>query len=775
MLEKQPPIYRILDFVRRRSLAVIIVCLLITALFGAALINIQVDPDLESLLPDNEEITELMSRHGGENVDQNYFVFAVEAPDPFTLNGLNALSRVIEKLERLPEIKTGITPFNLITFTKNGTRLGVQPMSNDGKAPATAEDLERFRKNIDQTPFAENLVISKDRTTLVSFFPADNTDNYTELMNRIEGILSDLDPYYRTYTTGTLPFMKTTESYLSKDLSRLLLLAVLVILVTFYLGFRAKRAVLLPLLIVLMGTLWCLGFMSLVGFPLSMISVVIPPLVLALGSSYSIHILNQYYREGPSSGAGKQWITSSIAHVNKTILLAAVTTISGLLSLLAVSMRQTREFALSTSFGILACAVLSLFFFPAMLYRLKEPKEKQSKQVLEGPLAKAMTKLGVFALRARYFIAAFLLITAVVFVFALREIRYNTAAMSYFPKKAQVVRDMRFFTEKIGGFEEISITLSAPENRKNYFLNTEVLAQVSRFENSLAEIPDICYISSFLQYLKYLNQIMYGSYEIPSSRAPVLLLSRYFKLIASEEQNMVGFFANDDFSKLTVTVRIYDSAKLAFIDEIGLKKVLARIDDIQSREIPSEIKAERWGPILRYLSLSNILQRDSVKSMLIAVLAILCITAIAFRSIPFGLYALVPLVTGIMLNVIFMVLVKIPLDMITIMVSSVAIGVGVDDSIHFLIQFRRQIASGKRDIDTAIGNTLAITGRPIVLTTFSILAGLLILSFAMFKPIVYFGWLVAFTLAAVCIGTIIVLPAILSLGRRRVALKETGK
>lgn len=215
MLEKQPPIYKILDFVRRRSLAVIVACVAITALFGVALINIRVDPDLESLLPDDEEITELMTRHGGENVDQNYFVFAAEAPDPFSLNGLNALSQVIEKLEQLPEIKTGITPFNLITFTKNGTRLGVEPMSRGGKAPATAEDLERFWRNLDQTPFAENLVISKDRTTLVSFFPADNTDNYTELMSRIEEILSGLDPYYHTYTTGTLPFMKTTESYLS--------------------------------------------------------------------------------------------------------------------------------------------------------------------------------------------------------------------------------------------------------------------------------------------------------------------------------------------------------------------------------------------------------------------------------------------------------------------------------------------------------------------------------------------------------------------------------
>jgi len=773
MKEKKPPIYKILEFVRRHSLAVILICVVITAGFAAALLQIRIDPDLESLLPEDEQVTELMRKYGGERVNQNYFVFASEADDPFTLEALAALDRAITALEQLPEIREGVTPFNLVTFTKTKGRLGIQPLSPDGRAPRTTEQLDAFRSNIEQTPFAENLVVSADRSTLVCLFPVENTDNYTELMDEIEGILSPLKTYYRTYTTGTIPFMKTTESYLTRDLSRLLALAVALILITFYLGFRAKRAVLLPLLIVLMGTVWCIGFMSLVGFPLSMISVVIPPLVLALGSSYSIHILNQYFREGGRSSGdeGKRWITESITHVNRTILLAGLTTIAGLLSLLAVSMRQTREFAVSTAFGVAACIVLSLFFFPALLFRLKDPKAKQSRQVLEGPLTRGITKLGRAALKLRYPIVAVLLVMVVLFVFAMRRIEYNTAAMSYFPRRARVVQDMRFFTEKIGGFEEISVTLTAPEKRTNYFLDTEVLERIARFESSLAEIPDISYISSFVQYLKYLNQIMYGSYSVPSSRAPVLLLSRYFKILAAQDQNMLGFFANEDFSSITITMRIYDSTEGAFIDEIGLRHLLRRIDELEQHYLPPQITAERWGPILRYLSLSNVLKRDSLTSMIMAAAAILLITAAAFRSLRFGLYALVPLATGVMLNIIFMVAFGIPLDMITIMVSSIAIGVGVDDSIHFLIQFRRQRSLSGGAVDTAIGKTLAITGRPIVLTSVSIIAGLLVLGFAMFRPVRYFGFLVAFTLAAACVGTIVVLPAVLSVGHRSISRK----
>jgi len=761
-------IYRLLELTRRHSLAVILASTAITVFFGVSLLNIQIDADITSFVADDEEITRLMQEYGGGgDIEDNYLVVAANAPDPFRPEALRVFAEVIGRLEALPEIHPGITPFNLITFAKEGRRLAVRPAAPGGEAPRTEAELSAFRRRLLETPFARNLVVSEDGTTLVGFFPAEIPENNSRVAEAIETTLSDLAPYYTVHITGTIPFMATTESYLSRDLSRLLLFAVVVILSTFYLGFRAARAVFLPLLVVLMGTVWSLGFMSLAGFALTTISVIIPPLVLALGSSYSIHILNQYYREAGDPHKDDKWIGKAIVHVNRTILLASATTVAGLLSLLAVSVKQSREFAAATSVGIIACAVLSLFFLPAVLQRLKAPARKQTTQVLHGPLTRLMSRLAAGALRARYAVAAAALAMVGLFVYSVQRLEYNTDAMSYFPQDASVVRDMRFFTEKIGGFEEIAVTLTAPDGRKDYFLETEVLRGLARIEDRFAALPDVCYVSSFVGYLRHLNDVMNGSYAVPETRALTLLLSRYVRLISAGEtaNSLFRSLANEDFSAVTVKMRIYGSERGAFIDEIELRALLEQLDLVLDEELPAEIGVRRWGAILRYLSLSNVLQRDSIKSMLIAAAAILIITTVAFRSVLFGLYALIPLAVGVMFNLSFMVVAGIPLDMITIMVSSVAIGVGVDDSIHFLIQYRRQLSENPGDIATVIGNTMRITGRPIVLTTLSIVAGLSILGFAVFRPIIYFGLLVVLTLAATCLGTIIVLPAVLSFRR----------
>jgi len=755
----------ILEFVRRHSLAMIVAAASITVLCAVSLVNIRVDPDVESLLSEVDKIAGATRDRAGGEVTQNYFVLAAEAADPFRLEALAALWQALDEIGGLPEMKPGITPFNMVGFTRSGTRVGLQTLARGGRAPESAAELEQFKRNLLGTPSARNLVISADGTTLVAFFPVRKAENYTLLMNRIDGITAPLAPYYRTHVTGSIPFMRTTESYLSKNLTRLLLLAAVVILVTFYLGFRARRAVLLPLAIVLMGTLWCLGFMSLLGYPLSIMSVVIPPLVLTLGSSYSIHVLNEYYRKGNPEGSDNRWVGQAVANVNRTILLAALTTVAGLLSLLVVSMTQSRQFALATSVGVAACALLSLFFFPAVLVRLSPPREKHTRNVREGALSRGIGALGRLALRGRYVIVGLLCLLVGLFLATAGGIRYNTDAMTYFPEKEQVVQDMRFFTAKIGGFEEINVTLGAPNGQAAYFLDLDVLAAVSRFEDRLREIPDICYLTSFPQYVKDFNQVMYGSGGAPDSRAPVLLLSRYFRALAAQDQGSAGIasLANEEFSQITVKMRVYDSARGSFIDELGLRRLLQKIDAVQAAEIPGEVSVTRWGSILRYLSLSDVLQRDSLRSMLVAVAAILCITSIAFRSVRFGLLSLVPLLTGIVASGLFLVLTGIALDMVTVMVSSIAMGVGVDNSIHFLIQFRAQAAKSPGDPAAALGNTLTVAGRPIVLTTVSIVAGLLVLTLGIFRPIVYFGLLVAFTLASATLGTVVVLPAVMSL------------
>jgi predicted RND superfamily exporter protein len=641
------------------------------------------------------------------------------------------------------------------------------PVAPEQRAPSTDEELSIFKQRLISTPYAENLVVSKDGRVLNAIFPAGEIDDFSSLMDEVTEIVSSLNGYYTYYISGSIPFVDKTGEYLSRDLARLFSLSALVILVFYFFGFRTLRGAVLPFIVIVIGTLWSLGFMSLLGYSLTIVNIITPPLVLTLGSSYSIHILNEYYRSGGKERKDRFWIVGVVETVNITIMMAAGTTIVGFLGLLATSIRQTREFALSAGFGIVSCALLSLFFFPALLSHLAPPKEVQTHRVRFGLLARIMGRLGTFVIRRKPYIFGGLLLVAVTFGTVVPRINTNTDTIGYFPQAEKVVQDMYFLTSKLGGFDEISITLTAPDSAPGYFLQPENLAKVSKLELGLRSIPDISYSLSFTSYLRFLSHVMYGTNEIPQTRGPVILLSRFMKLVAGEKSNSlgVGNLSNDDFSQLILSFRVYNSTTQKFIDEKGLRNLLDGIEREIANLLPSDIHAEIWGMGLQYLTLSDLLRQNLAKSMLISIALILVITTVAFRSLKYGVLAIVPLLMGIMFNFMLMGILGIPLDMTTIMVSAVAIGVGVDDAIHFLLHYRMHLRNQAGDKQTAVKQTMVVTGRPILLTTVSIVGGLLVLSLASFRPIVYFGILVVVTLSAACASTLLVLPVILLVTR----------
>ena len=185
-------IRRLIAFACRRSIAVFAVTAVLSAFFAFFATRLQVDPNVESLIPENAEIQALMDRYRQEGVSGEYLVVAVESADPFELDKLAAFGDVLDRLEALPEILPGITPFNLMSFEKQGSRLAVVPMSQGREAPRSQEELGRFVARITTTPYAENLVISKDATVLAAFFPTGRIEDFAALMGEIRGIVAPL-------------------------------------------------------------------------------------------------------------------------------------------------------------------------------------------------------------------------------------------------------------------------------------------------------------------------------------------------------------------------------------------------------------------------------------------------------------------------------------------------------------------------------------------------------------------------------------------------------
>ncbi len=751
---------KILEFSLRHSMATILVIVAITIFMVFSTTKLQVNANLEALLPENEKLNALIEKYDPENQERNYFLMALDTKGELSIEALQAFEQAVNELNELTGSYSS-SVFNAITFKKKGGRLAPIPLFTERRAPQTEEEFEVYKENLKNDHFSRDIFFTDDGDKYMAMFyhpPMIETD----IVFPFQEIVKKLEPYFTVYGTGT-PFLTYQSSiYLTRDLFTLLSLALVAILILFYIGFRSKRALFLPMTIVMIGTTWALGMMGLLGFEITMVSIVIPPLVLTIGTSYTIHFLNQYYHDAQTEHKDNKWIIEASQHVNKTIIMAALTTVIGFMSLMFTSMNASREFGLSTSFGIIACAVLSLTFLPAALSRMKNPDHSQKKRVQSGKFTTFMGNISNVVYEKRMLFLILFLIIGVSFFFAYPKITHQSNYTSYFPDEDPAVEGLDFIMENFAGSQTFNLYIDAPVGSKSYFLDPKNLKVIKELEEQILTHENVAKVSSFSEVIGDLNSIMSGNNTIPESRGLMLLMSKYFKALSGTvESGLSSNMINEDFSRINITIMFYNNEANAFLAEEGLKELINFIETKSDETLPAELSHDLWGFDYEYLDLADNVNRDQLLSTAISIGLVFLISTFFFKSLVYGLVTLIPLLSGIMLNFIFMYLFKIPLDITTMMVSSVAIGVGVDDAIHYLLQFKRRLMIGgtTKEILHSCGR---ISGRPIALTTASIVCGLMVLTLASFKGIVYFGALVSFTLTFTMVGTLIILPAILA-------------
>lgn len=754
------------DFCIRRRIVVFVLAALVTGLMTWAALRIQIDADVTNLLPRNLKEMELTEKFG-RSKDSGELLVALKAEEICTLQKLAALEQAIRRISEHPQVTGAIHPFNMVGFQSDGGRLRVTPMGPGGWAPRTEAELLEFKRRLRGNGLARNLILSADGSQVCAVFPIDLAQDYTGLISLVEDSVRPLKAHYEVFVTGTPIIMQTTKDALIKDVPKFLSMSFLVILVVLFLSFRSVRSILLPLLVVCLGTLWTVGTMVLLGFKLTVASIMVPPLVLTLGSSYSIHVLNQYYRETRHEPGDRGWIPGAVTLVVQTVFLAAMTTIIGFGSLVTATLRQIKEFGIATAIGIFYCMLLALLLLPAMLSLTRNPRPAESARVLEGGIARFMKRLAAWVIRWRWAILGVVALTVVAFAVSLRYIQYQTNYMAYYRKSEKLIQDSQAVVESFGGYTNIFLTIEAPGNQPNYFLDPEVLGKVADFERRLAADPDVSYIFSFTTLLRLMNQAQTGEDRIPDRRAPILLASRYLRAIAASPygNSLEILPANEDFSRINMAIRVYDSGRRAVILEPQMKKLLKRMDALMEETLAGLPRPQLWGRSLVLLYISETMSRDQLWSTLSSIVLIFLVTALGFRSVRLGAITLIPLLSGIMLNFVLMVALAIPFDVVTVMFCSVAMGVGIDDSIHLLVWHRRMLARypDPADRGQALSETLVIAGRPMLLTSLTIVTGLLVLVFSRFMPILYFGLLVSLALFTTTVGALVALPAVLSL------------
>ncbi|HET6484830.1 MAG TPA: efflux RND transporter permease subunit [Spirochaetia bacterium] len=762
--------YRLVEWTQHHAWIVVGCVAVITVVMAWLALHVKPNPDMSTLTPEDPAVTRLTEKYGAANKGEDYLIIVARGPALFQPETLARFSAALDQLSALPHVHPGITPFNFPMFETRDGRLGFGMAAEGGVPPSTVGEADQLRQRLLANPQALNLVISPDGSSLAAYLPADSSDDDRPLLKRAEAVIAPLTPVVDIRVSGMVPFSRAILDHIYGDLPIFLGVALVIILLSYYLSFRTKRSLFLPVLIVVLGTIWTVGTMTLLGFKLTIVMVMTPPLVLILGSSYSLHMLNQYYRDTRGLGRGnKDWIVKSVTRIAITIFLAAATTVLGFLSLLTASLRQVREFGVATAIGITYCALLALFFLPAVLSKLPPPTPVQTGRVREGPLARMLVRLATWVTRRRWVIVAASLLTVAAFALALTNIRYQTDFMKYFRYREPAVENYQILLDSFTGFETVYLTLNAPAGATNYFQDPSVLATVARLEDRIRSDPDVKYMLSFNGFLRNMNQAISGSPDIPRSRVPILLLSRYVAALSATQAGkaIAGNLVSPDYTRYTIQFHVWDHVQHSLAFEDRMAQILPRIDSMVRESLPPGVTGEFWGGTMTILSTSAILTRNQVSSIVSSALLVFLIATLIFRSVRHGLVVLIPLGVGLMLDFIFMGIFSIRLDVVTITFASIAIGIGVDNAIHLVVWYRRLRLVHPTDPLATIQQTMKIAGRPMILTTVSIAAALLVFLFSAFKPVLYFGILIAMSLVLTTAASLIVLPVFLYFGAVR--------
>ena len=754
---------KLLSKIIKHSNIMLAFILAITAVMGFFALKISFDPNFYCIFPENNKRSITLTEETGITETLNMaMLLSVHADDAISIDKLKLLYEFICKIENNKYVKNCITPFNFITFQNKNKRLSIEKIAS--KPPQTQQELEDFRNRLLNEKLARGNVVADGGKTLNIFITNTSIDEPAEFIKNFEDLLKPLEGHFEISYTGDAAFSDHTATYLQRDLFVLVILAAIVILFVLYISFRAFRAVFLPFLTVAIGAIWTIGFSALIGFKLTVVSVVLPIIILAIGSSYTVHILSEYFRvyNGDDKETG---IGIAVSHVVKTVIFAGLTTIIGFCSLLFTSIRPLREFGLSVSFGILSCVILSILFLPTLLSKFSPPR-KEHKKIFQSDkdiLKQIIHSLSRFVEKFYIFLFILFFIIIVIAYFVFPEIKRKVDYVDYFPSSDELVEDTYKLIETSGGGQYYNITIKAPTASKNYFIQDEVVEKMINLERQLLSLDDVIDVTSYYSIMSEINYVMNGDNSFPASKGLVMLLSRYFKLLEDSE-NVLTYgadadFINKDNSQISLFLKVYNSKTGGILAAEDVKNLIDKIESTIQPYIEDDAKSYHWGnSVINYDGAVQV-QRDQISSTIISMVLIFIVAAIVFKSAKLGLFSIVPLVFAISFNYILMVIFNIPLDLTTVLVSNVAIGVGVDDAIHFILQYMHQIELLENNKKEAVRQTFFIAGRPIILTTVSIVAGFLVLGMASFKPIIFFGILVSMSLLAAMLATLIFLPS----------------
>ncbi len=726
--------------VERRPWLILAAVLAVTVACVPFLFRLRPEADMVKLLPENEPGIEVLRTVDREFGGSEQVAVLVEADDIFAPATLAALDRLVQDLEALSPVNKVEALSTLEDVTGRGDDVYVTRVIES--IPHDPDRVRALRDRVLADPrYRGVLVDSAGRATLLLVRLVPGTDKLAAT-GEVERVCQASPLAGGTTLTGGPAITRYIQGWMVRDLLRLLPLAVLLLALVLVASFRDWRG-LLPLAAVLIVLVWTFAVVGMLRQPLSLVLIILPPMLVAVGSAYSIHVVNRWRAErraGAAEAAGR-----SVSGVGLPVFLAMATTVVGFGSNVVMRIAAVRWFGVFSALGVLLSFLLALTFVPAVLRlsdRGRAPAARPTRPGRFWPGWVRATTTG------RWVILGGALVLVAVAAAFLPRVTTETDFIQYFKAGSPLVHASEVINQRFGGYLQFEILVEGD------IQDPVVLERIARFEDELDRVPHVTHTQSLAGILRTANQAFNGG-DSAFDRLPVTreAVAQYLLLLSFSGGDFLADYVTSDYRLARVTAR-FDRQESS---ETGL--AATRIREVADATFGPELVVSIGGLPLATWGLHRSIQASQLLTLVIALLGVLALVAGVFRSFRLGLAALVPVGFVVLLNFGAMGLFGIGVDVVTAMFGSIAVGIGIDYACHIVARWREERAGGP---DGRLARTVAGVGPAVLTNALAVALGFAVLAFSSLVIFQRFGVLITEMTLLAALAALGVIPALFS-------------
>ena len=694
----------------------------------------------------------------------NVIVIALQDSLFFTPEKRNAWRSLNDSIQKFSEIDLVLSTDNLQELIKDQKNekfiLQQVPLAQATDSAA----LLKFREKLFlELPFYNNLIFDSETNTIRSVIYMD-----PEIVNtakRKDFIFEKFIPLIASFEKTTssdvhvsgMPYIRTLNAQnIVDEIGLFVLGATLITSLIFFLFFRSFRATFISLFVVAIGVMWAFGILGWLGYEITVLTALIPPLIIVIGVPNCIFLINKYQQEIAKHKNQAKSLQRVIIKVGNATLMTNLTTASGFATFILTNSKILKEFGVVASINIIAIFALSLLIIPISYSLMPIPKKKHLKHLKNKSIDFFVSWMENKVRKKRVNVYIVSLIGLIVGITGIYQIKISGSLIEDMPKSADFFQDIRFFDKSFNGIVPVEIWIDS--KRENGIVKPATLQRMNRLQQTIEEIPELAPPLSVVNAVKFAKQAYYNGnpnyYALPTSQENSFIYP-YLNNAKGTNQLITGYVnSTGQYGRITTYMKDIETERM---ERIGtdLREAMTKIFPEQ------RYGAEMTGKALLFLKGTKYLINNLILSLSLAILLIALFMAFLFRSFKMIIISLIPNLLPLIITAGVMGFTGIPLKPSTILVFSIAFGISVDDTIHFLAKYRQELISNGWKINKAVFAALRETGISMFYTSIVLFFGFSVFLSSNFGGTQALGGLVAVTLLMAMLANLVLLPSLL--------------